>query len=103
MRFKVAFPKALIYYNFITTYLRVVCIFALVRKVREEGARAAPCVDLRQSQRGRRAGRIAQRLQRGVADVDGVLYGLLPVRVLVAHRREDLVAVVAVHVADVRP
>lgn len=71
-------------------------------EVREVRARPPPRVQLRHPQRRRGHRGVAEGLQRGVADVDGVLDRLLPVRVLVADGREDLVAVVAVHVAHVR-
>lgn len=70
-------------------------------KVRKVCLRPPPRVQLRDAQGGRGDGRVAQRLQRRVADVDGVLDGLLPVRVFVPDGREDLVAVVAVYISDV--
>lgn len=74
-----------------------------MREVREVGSGTASRVQLREAERGRSAGAVCQRLERRVADVDRVLDRLLPVSVFVADRREYLVAVVAVHVADVRP
>lgn len=65
-------------------------------------SRAASRVQLCEAERGRGHGAVAQGVQRRVSDVDGMLDRLLPIRVLVADGREYLVAVVAVHVADVR-
>lgn len=72
-----------------------------MRKVREVSPSAAPRVQLCHPQCRRGHGSVTERLQRGIADVDWVLDRLLPVRVLVADGGEDLVAVEAVHVADV--
>lgn len=74
-----------------------------MREVEEVCGRAAACVDPGQLDEGRHGVAVGQRLQGVVAQVDGMRHRLLPVRVLVAHRREDLVQVEHVRVADKGP
>ena len=82
------------------SHLRVVAVLGLIIKVKEVSTGAPPRV-VKSYPHDRRDGvAVAERLHRRLAYVDGVQHGLVPVRVLVAHRAEYLVEMVDVGVAD---
>jgi len=73
------------------TYLDVVRVARLVLEVHEVGGGAPARVSQGQVHHGRGGMPVTESLQGRVPQVDGVDDGLVPVRVLVADRREKLV------------
>lgn len=82
------------------SYLHVAVVLGLMIKVIEVRLGAPPGVVEGDSHERRDRVTIAQRFHGRVPYYDGMKHRLIPVRVLVSHRREDLVQMVDVGVAD---
>lgn len=84
-------------------HLRIIAVFGLVAEVEEVSFGPSSGVEVPDPNQRGDGVPVAEGLHGRIPDVDGVLYGLVPIRVLVSDGRKNLVQVVDVSVPYVGP